>query len=372
MKNEVNTSLHGHVDPLADEQYEQLKALLLATAEKQGQADGLDNLPVTESEFRIRFANTVFDQVQASLTEHALYSQNLTDVVLTKKKNQAALEKIRSIRKSLIDDEIRLDILNKESQRIMPNRWHNLRRTLTHAGLGVMAVSEGVLAQPAFRAIPLPTEYATIAACGVAVATLVGAHLGARLLRKANSKAHYWLWNSLIHAAALGFFYGLAGLRTRSRYPESITPLDSSETILQTGQPDCAAFWAICLTSFTLFCLGLYASIVYYKSNDEALREEVYKEKTEAIGSLSASINQRYQQISEIESQSTADKDQATAGFGYAIGHQARLIALGVRTLNLYAQRNTAFRSDGEYPECFIKLPQHEYTSVFTANYKPE
>ncbi len=371
MKQATLKTRHPYLDMAAEAGYQRVETTLLTMAKLHGEADGKANLPATENYFRSRFAHFAFSTIQQQLDEFAQSTQNVSGVLLAQKLEQSAKENVRMLQAAQVEDQTTRSILCQEAEPLRPNKRHNCIKGFVECGLAFIAISEGALALPGFRAASLPLYSTWLAAVGVAVAVGVAAPVSARFIRKAKtqSKAAYRVAGVLL--IALAFFYFLASLRLRAYIADAAAQatgnVDSSEITLPAISPDCLTVTAICFTSFVLFAVALGALIRYYKPREEAEREEAYHEKTKRIRALDERLSSRKAEMAAIESGCRQEQAAALQQYEFAVSYQRRLISLGDKALKLYAATNLRFRSDGCCPDCLVRVPTHHYNSVFGA-----
>lgn len=361
-----------YTDPVAEAQYKEAQDSLLSLAETQARADGSNNLPANnESDYRTRFANGVFSAIQQCLDEYALRAQNVSGVMLAKKIEEAAQQKVRLLRAALSEEQTRFNTLLREMERIKPDQAFNLIRFLVAAGLLIIACSEGVLAYPGYRAAALPTYGAIMVAGCVAIGVAIGAPLGAEYIRKASGRSQANIRTALLHAVAFAVFYFLSVLRLHQYNTAALFVTDASEISAPAARADCTTAMAICITSFCLFSLALFACIRFDRPVAAASSRRAFKDKKKKADVLKASITQKESDIAEVESRCEAEQAEALASYEFAVGHQKRLIGLGEQALTLYGATNLRYRSDGLCPEFFTYPPRHAYTSVFVHAMEP-
>jgi len=354
---------HLYRDPLSENEYEEVSTELQCLAHAQGKADGMANRPVQLVEYK-SIANVVHTTIQNKLNEFALSTQNISGVLVSKKIEQTAKQKQHLLQAGITQDQVKLEVLDKQKERVCPNPKKALRRKLVTAFLALLAISDGLLNFPAFRN-SFPFYTALIIAASVAAGVFLSIPLVAGYLLKAQNRNEFRLKTGLFLSAYFIVFYLLGNLRLHAANIPTLDSLDPSEVSVQASSPSCVTLWAVILVSFGLCVISLFTAMKYHKSIQESREEDEYEKKKKQADILRHSIQSRQSEINQIQADSLAAQTKALQAYEYACAHQQRLIDCGATAFSTYCQTNLNHRSDGNIPEFLLTPPFHEYKAVF-------
>jgi len=366
MTNSNINIVQKHRDSSADNDFQEMQIELQSLAEAQGKSDGLDNRPTCVNEHRV-FANLVHDIVQKKLSEYAMRTQNISYVVAVKNIKENADEKKHEIQAGIARDQIKLDILEKQKERISPGQNKAQRRKLIIAFLALLAISDGVLNYPAFRNI-LPFYSALVVGACLSAGVFLSVPLVAGYLLKARSKKEFRIKCSIFLVAYFLIFSVLGFMRLEAATRQVFNITDPTEISVQPASSSIITLSAIILVSFGLCVVSLFTAMKHHKSEQEDLQQEEYEKKELQANKLKQSIDERLNAIRSIEANSLQAQTEARQVYEFACGHQQHLIEAGNAAFSTYSDVNRKYRTDGLCPEFLLTPPEHQYKAVFQHN----
>ncbi len=357
------TSRSNFIDQDQEKQINEFEKELIGHCQVEGKQSGVLNKPGTEAELRAFAMNYIESQVQSQIDKNHQINTPVSGMVMAKKAQEEAKDKINPLKASLVEDEHKLRPLEQQKKECSPNLQKRLLRRCVYMSAALIALAELDFAYEAFRAAPIPKIPSFFSAVGVAVAIGFGSHFLGAYIQKAKTKLQRIFRYSIVLIPAFLGFYFLGHLRSTA-YNQAAN-LNSQINEFSIPLSGDVSGWSITIISFLLFVTALLFSIHVCKTEEERNSDQAYDRACKEIKELLSKNTSTCNTIDAIQKQATEKAGEALARFEFAMAIENRLQAIAKNGLEAFKSANLRYRTDGLCPAFFSYPPIFKFRLFF-------
>jgi hypothetical protein len=364
MKQKTIQSSFLFCDPEHEAHIANIRQQLLSKVQLHGEQDGKQEKPNTPEHYQASIVNYIQMTVQGHINEVQQKYQPISGLGYAKQIEIEADRQKHELQKSVHNDQHKLRQAEHKAANLKPDLKVIMIRRWVFAGIGIISATEGITSFVPFRHVPLSAVMAIIAAISVAIGTSLGAHFGGGYLKTSRTRLQYIFRFCIVMAPAIGAFSLLGFLRAKA-----FNRVPAFDGIGGTVQPQ-SILSAVTMAAISIifFWIALIASAKFFKTDAESKREQEYEDACQEVSEMRESIQQKENQIADIQAHKMAEISLAYKRFEYALGQERGFIAFASLLSEEYKQKNLLFRDD--CPDFFCTPTSFTFITFFTPNTK--